>query len=383
MKSGAVAVVFSILMCISIHEVSAQSSHPTAATSGVSSGKTSVAVLIDAVQKTEELDKARPGGDGNTVYLAVAGCFGEIIAAVDRVKEDKLVQSGVKAMILTIDANTDKPKMHERNVCAMAAFALHRMGPDAKEAIPVLTGLLKHSDPFVVGQAEKALKTAKPKSASKVAQKPVEAISLEQLFTDEVRREGTVIIAGPILTLKVERSPFDDSVTKLDLAIGKKGRSLSVILDNTEEVDFTLLKVGQQVAIKGKSVLTGTSGIIRGDLVTTKYTVAKYTPPERKQGDAGVLTVKKYMDDEMRVGTKKVLLCGKIKERTIAGDGSVLFVLEDTGREINAYSDTQTFDVSAHKDKLRAATEGTEVTLSGTFDMEGAGMTVFTFKELK
>lgn len=213
--------------------------------------------------------------------------------------------------------------------------------------------------------------------------KPVEAISLDQLFTDGVRREGTVIIAGPILTLKVERSPFDDSVTKLDLSIGTKGRSLNVILDNEDKVDFNQLKPGQQIAINGKSVLTGSSGIIRGDLVTAKFTIAKYTPQKKAEGNTGVLTMKTYFDDGMRVGTKKVLLRGKIKERTIASDGSVLFVLEDAGRKINAYSDTQTFDVSAHKDKLRAATEGSEITLSGAFDMESAGMTIFTFKALK
>ena len=210
----------------------------------------------------------------------------------------------------------------------------------------------------------------------------VEAISLEQLFTDGIRREGTITVAGPILDLDVKYSPFDNSARKLDLSIGEKGRDLYVVLDNEDEVDFEELEIGDQIAVTGEAVLLGgLTGNIRGDFVNVDFVVLEYSEDESGMQGDDLITVQEYFDEMLRFGSEQVAIRGQILERSATGD-QVLFVLGDSGREITAWSDNRTFDISAHESELIAAKVGSTITLYGSFDVEHPMATIFTFKEI-
>ncbi|MBI9094746.1 MAG: hypothetical protein JEY71_07680 [Sphaerochaeta sp.] len=210
----------------------------------------------------------------------------------------------------------------------------------------------------------------------------IEAISVEQLFTDGVKREGQVTVAAPVLTFEVEKNPFDDTIINLTLTVGEKGRSLSVFFDDYNNFNIEEIFIGKTIALVGTVILTGNSGIIKGEILTNDFYISEYRAPYPKS-NLGIrqIEVNQYFDDELFVGSEKVVISGVISERLMAADGTVLFLLSDLGREIYAYS-SYNFDINKNSQELRAHDVGDKISLFGSFDMESSFMTIFTFTKI-
>lgn len=208
---------------------------------------------------------------------------------------------------------------------------------------------------------------------------PVDAISIEQLFTDGIKREGEIIVAGSVLELEIEQNPFDDSIMSMVLKIGEKGRSLSVFLYDYDDSQIMNLKAGNIIALKGTVLLTGNSGFFYGWIFDDEYQISEYriNPTTPTSGNRQI-EVSQYFNENLFIGKEKVVLSGIISERSMAADGTVLFVLSDSGRDVYAYS-SYSFDVNKNAKELRNYNIGDKISLLGVFDMESSYMTIFTF----
>ena len=209
--------------------------------------------------------------------------------------------------------------------------------------------------------------------------KVVKAISLEQLYEDNVRYDGNVVVAGTVRsvqTFKESRAHFMYIV--IGSADDKYTMTFSCDAEKPLFALFNTLKEGQLVAVEGRPHLRpgGLPAAMEAIKVfTSGFTVATWDPSHASAPAVpDVLSLKQYLDGNLKLGGKGVKISGRMTSRDLKDvDGRICLKLDDgTGRLITAQSSSSSGQQENRK-RLGAVELGRTVVVSGHFMFEGAG----------